>query len=131
MLTRKTAIEEEYLKEALNNLHINQDSCGLYVVVPSEKVAGATHIVRCDETSVSVTAKSCSCVGNGEYGHFCKHMIVVQKFYDRIYKHDTLSNKIEYHVHKEGPRLKRGPKLIKGQKEQIEFFSNLPSRKTS
>jgi hypothetical protein len=93
---RKTEIKQSYAEYATKNLVIDEDNDGMYVQVPSEKDKEVHYTVRCTESACSVVVKSCGCVGNKDYGRFCKHCIIVQQYFNVLYKNNAPDNTKAY-----------------------------------
>jgi hypothetical protein len=64
-------------------IEIDEDECGLFCTVPSEKDMDVRYRLACVESATGVEVLSCSCPSRKPD---CKHMAVAQAFWARIYK---------------------------------------------
>lgn len=74
-----------YASHVINELTIDEDRNGLFVLIPSENEEDTSYTVRCHEHKNGVTAQSCSCKGF-YYRHTCKHIEIVNGYWSNIYK---------------------------------------------
>jgi hypothetical protein len=77
------AINFYYQSHVTQELVIDEDNQGLFVKVPSERQE-ICYKVRCHESKTSVNVESCSCKGYSYY-HRCKHVEIVQSYWNRLY----------------------------------------------
>ena len=74
-----------YHEEATQNIAINEDGLGLFCTIPSEMDKNRRYELRCTESSNEVVVHSCTCKGFSCYKR-CKHIGIVQAYWDRLYK---------------------------------------------
>jgi hypothetical protein len=74
-----------YTSRVISELSIDEDASGLIALIPSENEEETLYVVSCEEHKTGVTVKSCSCKGF-YYRKSCKHVAIVQSYWDNIYK---------------------------------------------
>lgn len=86
-------VNPEYLDYATKHMEIDEDSQGLYCIVPSQRNVHAPepyneqkyYVVRCDESMLVPVAVECECPAYEHYRR-CRHAIIVNTFFKRIYR---------------------------------------------
>jgi hypothetical protein len=85
MATRTRKPDENYFTFAISHLVIEMDNDGAYAEVPSEKSHDEHYNVRIDESDpTNVYAFACDCPHHLYRKAYCKHMDIVDTFYQRI-----------------------------------------------
>lgn len=84
MIKQAEQESKDYFEEAIRTIYIDMDRQGAFAKVVSECGKGA-YPVRIDESTAVPHATSCKCPHNRYRRMYCKHMLVVDVFYQRIY----------------------------------------------
>jgi hypothetical protein len=108
-LSKETQTEgtemNNYEVEAVQDMEISEDGLGLYCSIQSEMNKDVVYTVRCTESAHEVVAHSCTCKGFYYYNR-CKHVSLVQAYWNRIYKNNTSENTSKFVARKAAPVAK-------------------------
>jgi hypothetical protein len=96
---------DNYEVAATKDMEISEDGLGLYCSIPSEMNKERFYTVRCEEHAHEVIVHSCTCKGFYYYKR-CKHVSMVQAYWNRIYKSNTKENTSKFATRKAAPVAK-------------------------
>ncbi len=117
-----------YEAEAVRDMEISEDGLGLYCSIQSEMDKERFYTVRCAEHAHEVVVHSCNCKGFYYYKR-CKHVSLVQAYWNRIYKNNTKANTSKFVARKAAPVAKKSP-LVRKVRNGGLVLVKAPAKKT-